>query len=120
MAKYDSIIITLYKQRYEKSKEEGIQYRTFGEFDFIKISDAPISESDGGIDYFKLWEKTEEVSKGLDVGESCHNLYAFAMKQEYAKQFWSDNKPYLFVSLLQMKMNMNTQIKDTAQELDDY
>ncbi len=120
MAKYDSIIITLFKERYEKSREEGIQYRAFGEFDFIKITDAPISESDGGINYFKLWEKTKEASNGLDVGESCHNLYAFSMKQGYDKQFWCDKKPYLFVSLLQLKTNTEKQIKNKAEELEDY
>lgn len=96
MNKYNSIVITLYKGRYKKSNEEGIQYRTFGEFDYIKISDAPISKDVNKIDYFKLWERTEEASKSLNVGESCHNLYAYSLRENYNEEFWNDRKPYFF------------------------
>lgn len=115
MNKYNSIVITLYKGRYKKSNEEGIQYRTFGEFDYIKISDAPISKDENKIDYFKLWERTEEASKSLNVGESCHNLYAYSLRENYNKEFWNDRKPYFFASLLQ-----GIQIKEKIKELEKF
>lgn len=115
MNKYNSIVITLYKGRYKKSNEEGIQYRTFGEFDYIKISDAPISKDVNKIDYFKLWERTEEASKSLNVGESCHNLYAYSLRENYNEEFWNDRKPYFFASLLQ-----GIQIKEKIEELEEF
>lgn len=120
VAKYDSIIITLYKGRYEKSGEESIQYRTFGEFDYIRISDVPICIDQNEVDYFKLWQKTEEISRELSVGESCHNLYAFCTQGSQTEQFWNDESPYIFVSLLQLKTGLEGNIKAKTQELEDY
>lgn len=120
MSNYDSIIITLYKGRYEENDKKDIQYRTFGEFDYIKILDAPIYKKDSEIDYFKLWEKTEEVSSGLDVGESCHNLYAYSVKDNYKDKFWVLQQPYLFMSLLQLKTGVDQNLKEKADELISY
>lgn len=118
--KYDSIIITLYKGRYEKSNEESIQYRTFGEFDYIQISDVPICREQNDVDYFKLWQKTEEISRELNVGESCHNLYAFRTQGSNIDQFWDDARPYIFVSLLQLKTELKDNIKIKTRELEEY
>lgn len=120
MGSYDSIFITLYKGRYEKSDESEIQYRTFGEFDYIKILDAPISQKNAPVDYFKLWEGTEEIAKNLKVGESCHNLYAIGVHTNYKEKFWNDKQPYLFMSLLQFKTSVTNQIKASAESLDSY
>lgn len=120
MGKYDSIIITLYKGRYEKSSEDAIQYRTFGEFDYIQISDVPICIDQNDVDYSKLWQKTEEISRELNVGESCHNLYAFCARGSQTEQFWNDKKPYIFVSLLQFKTGLDGKVEEKAKELEEY
>ncbi len=120
MGSYDSIFITLYKGRYEKSDDNEIQYRTFGEFDYIKIVDVPISQKNASIDYFKLWERTEEAAKNLKVGESCHNLYAIAVHANYEEKFWNDKQPYLFMSLLQFKTNSTIHKKASADRLNEY
>lgn len=120
MGSYDSIIITLYKGRYEKKDERGIQYRTFGEFDYIRVLDAPISQENGSVDYFKLWERTEETAQNLNVGESCHNLYAIGVHTDDKDSFWEDKQPYFFMSLLQFKTRETNQIKERAEKLDEY
>lgn len=120
VGKYDSIIITLYKGRYEKSGEQSIQYRTFGEFDYIQISDVPTCIEQTDVDYFKLWQKTEEISRELSIEESCHNLYAFCTPNSQTEQFWDDARPYIFVSLLQLKTELKDNIKAKTQELEDY
>lgn len=120
MGKYDSIIITLYKGRYERSNEHAIQYRTFGEFDYIQISDVPICTDEDDVNYYKLWQKTEEISRELNVAESCHNLYAFATQTDRTEEFWEDQKPYIFVSLLQFKTDLDGRIKEKATELERY
>ncbi|MBD5520191.1 MAG: hypothetical protein HDR03_03045 [Lachnospiraceae bacterium] len=48
-----------------------------------------------------MWVKTDEISRKLNIGESCHNLYAIG---EDDKVFWEADYPFLFVSMIQLRM----------------
>ncbi len=120
MGNFESIIITLYKGHYEKDDDGSIQYRTFGEFDYIKITDVLIEQNGKSLDYSAMWIETEKVSEKLKVGESCHNLYAIAVNVTNSENFWKDQEPYLFVSLLQFKCKIDGKIENAAEKIIDF
>ncbi len=120
MSKYSSVVLTLYKGRYNSSDGVDKQYRTFGEFDYITISDVPVIKDTNALDYLGMWEKTENISNELAIGESCHNLYAVRTSTEEDDAFWDCDSPYLFVSLLQFKPDINGKTQEYVGKLTDY
>lgn len=107
MTNYNSIILTLYKGKYTKGEQgDGIKgYRVLGEFDYLRVhslNDGLSTEEQ----YKEMWSKTEQISKELQVGESCHNLYAIGRQgKNYWEEFWKlEEYPFLFLSMIQLRM----------------
>lgn len=104
---YGAILLTLYKGKYDSCEDMGgaREYRVIGEFDYLRVQslDADMTTE---AQFREMWLKTEEISRNLHIGESCHNLYAIGKKdREYANGFWLDRSyPFLFMSMLQLKM----------------
>lgn len=98
MNDYSSIIITLYKEKYNHTNTTTEHcFKTFGEFNYMTINNTDPQ-------YRSMWLKTKDISDKLEAGESCHNLYAVEVKNLGDQNFWTKfTMPYLFCSMIQIK-----------------
>lgn len=120
---YSAILLTLYKGKYNLSEDMGgiIGYRVIGEFDYLRVQslDADLATEE---QFREMWLKTEEISGNLQIGESCHNLYAIGKKdREYAKGFWLNRGyPFLFMSMLQLRMEGEIDFNLALERIEEF
>lgn len=121
MTDYSTLLLTLYKGRYTKGEQgDGVRgYRVFGEFDYLRIHSLD-SKKTTEEQYQDMWTRTEQISQGLQIGESCHNLYAIGRKgRDYWEQFWKmEEYPFLFLSLIQLRMGDDIDIGKALEKIE--
>lgn len=114
---YSALLLTLYKGKYEigKHEDQAWGYRAIGEFDYLRIQRI---KSDTKTLYQEMWEKTDQISQSLNIGESCHNLYAIG---EDNSIFWNaEGYPFLFVSMIQLRIENEIKHDDVSDKFKDF